>query len=448
MDATKFDSQKLCKVEKHKVPVIDVDMSTNSSLLRTLLSDNRYVYVVDNTDSLFGIISKGDYLYKFHSNNHVNKQYCFVKDDNNISESIALLTKEKKMSEFPVLDADGKFLYVLREKKNIILSFDFDWTLCDTKDIDEFFSKFNHIYYISPGSKIAGLIDRISSQFNIDKIDDITLCEEGDLVICEDFIGEKKCLWYNIDEIYLTILSTSTIRRLFASGVSYYFFQSPEHRKIRLENRIYLSQDIDSWSKEDLALIYEDDIKDMQYWLNRDDKNILFDEIDGRYLPVDATSETYNVQNNERITDSQPENYVHTIWVIGTCIVRGFGCCDENTIPSILQRILSDHGYADYIVRNLGTGGGLNLYSDIRDFVNILRTDVSKGDIVLHLGHNCWELANSKVVFNEYYELSWIFNRRHERKCFLNTAPHLTPYANRIVAEYIYEIIHEELSTY
>lgn len=436
---------KYARIEKHEIPVVDVKMSTDSTLLQALLSTHRYVYVENDAGNLYGIISRNDYRDKFHSNNHINTHYCFVKDDSNISETAALLTKEKHVNEFPVLSDDGQLLYVLRKKKNIILTFDFDWTLCYTEDINNFFSKYSHIYYISLTTKISNLIDRISSSFDIDRIDDLSICQEDDLVICEGYLGNNKCSWCSIDEIYLTILSVSAVRRLSANGIKYYFFQCPEHHKLRPENRVYLTTNINTWSKEDLAPIYEDDVKDMQYLLNRDNKNISFGEINGRYLPLDATSETYNVRNNERVTVAQPQNYRHTIWVIGTCIVRGFSVCDENTIPSILQSKLNDNGYKDYIVRNLGTGGDLNLYSDIRDFVNILRTDVSEGDLVLHLGHNCWELMNSKVNFDEYYELSWLFNRKHNRRCFLNGCAHLTPYANRKATDYIYEIIQKEL---
>ena len=48
----------------------------------------------------------------------------------------------------------------------------------------------------------------------------------------------------------------------------------------------------------------------------------------------------------------------------------------------------------------MGTGGGLNIYSDIRDFVNILKSDLKAGDVVLHLGYNCWE--KSKAEFENY----------------------------------------------
>lgn len=90
-------------------------------------------------------------------------------------------------------------------------------------------------------------------------------------------------------------------------------------------------------------------------------------------------------------------------------------------------------------------GGGLNFYSDIRDFVNILRMNVQADDLVIHIGFNCWELDNSKVEFDDYYELSWLFNKKHKNRCFLNAAPHLTPYANEIVSEYIYENIFKDM---
>lgn len=43
--------------------------------------------------------------------------------------------------------------------------------------------------------------------------------------------------------------------------------------------------------------------------------------------------------------------------------------------------------------------------------------------------------------FDNYYELSWIFNRRHKMRCFINASSHLTPYANEVVCEYIFDEI-------
>lgn len=40
------------------------------------------------------------------------------------------------------------------------------------------------------------------------------------------------------------------------------------------------------------------------------------------------------------MTFYQPDSYDHTIFVIGTCIARGFGVSDRMTIPSILQEKL------------------------------------------------------------------------------------------------------------
>lgn len=184
----------------------------------------------------------------------------------------------------------------------------------------------------------------------------------------------------------------------------------------------------------------------MEYWTSGVYAKVSFCESNGRYLPVNVSSGTYNVVDNQRLTIGQPDHYDHTIYVIGTCIARGYGVSDEWTIPSILQKKLSHEGYDKYIVRNFGTRGGLNAYSDIRDFVNISRIDIRAGDIVIHLGYNCWELEKSKVEFEEYYELSWLFNRKYERRCFINAAPHLTAYANEVVAEYIYGNIKKELS--
>ena len=432
-------------IHRNKVPIINSISSTNVSILECLLSDYQYIYVEDNNLCLEGIISRSDYLDKFEFNNHINSNFLYIQDNQDVLFAADKLITENNIKEIPVINTSKNLLYIIRKRENIILNFDFDWSLCDSILIKQFFSKYNNIFYLTTTNKINGLIDNTSDYLKITKINDFSVCQDNDLLICSKYIGTKKVTTYTINYIYLTLLSMSAVNRLSLKGAKYFFFQSPINKKLRKENKIYLTRNTDVWTNEDLTLVYGDDTKSMAYWLQHDNKKIDFGEFNGRYLLLDTQSETYNVKDNQRVTCYQPQHYTHTIWVIGTCIVRGYGTSDEMTIPSILQYKLNTEGYGHYIVRNLGTGGGLNNYADIRDFVNILRSDVKEGDIIIHIGYNCWELKDSKLNFDEYYELSWLYNRKHTQRCFLNGAPHLTPYANKIASEYIYSNIIKDL---
>lgn len=155
-----------------------------------------------------------------------------------------------------------------------------------------------------------------------------------------------------------------------------------------------------------------------------------------------CTSETYNVKDNHRIVIGNPRSWEKTIYIFGTCIVRGYAAEDKHTIPSLLQGILHDNGIKDIRIVNFGGGGGLDNYSDIRDFMNILSTDMKKNDIVIHIGYNVWDVHDRFIKYLQFekkYELSQLFNKDHEYRCFIDIPVHLTPYANTVVAEYIWE---------
>ena len=447
MDFSKNDKNDQVEIiNRRELPIINLNTSFDIKLLEKLLSSCRYVYVESDDKSLIGIIGRDDLRYKYGQEDHINRNFIFLNEDiNTISEAHKLIG-EKKSREVPVLNSSNQLLYAIGKRKNIINRFDFDWSLCDVDYVKDFFSKYENVYYFTYTNKIKGLVNKVFDFQEIKRIEDEVECRNKDLIICDSLFDNKGFTRHSINQIYLTILSRSIVRSLLLKRVKYYYFQSPIDYKIRKENKIYLNKKIDNWTEEDLKPIYLDDEKDMEHWLLQDYKNIKFGEIDGRYLPLDAKSKTYNVRNNQRVTFYQPQYYKNTIWVIGTCIVRGFGVSDEMTIPSILQNKLNCSGYNQYIVRNLGTGGGLIDYSDIRDFVNIARTSVSKGDIVIHIGYNCWEMEGTKMDFEEYYELSWLFNRKHLQRCFFNDAPHLTPYANRVVVDYIFKNIEKDLS--
>jgi hypothetical protein len=141
-----------------------------------------------------------------------------------------------------------------------------------------------------------------------------------------------------------------------------------------------------------------------------------------------------------RYTPNTPEVFDRTIWIFGPCIVGGYGVYDAKTIPSILQKLLANNKIENVRVVNFG-GCGLNDFSDIKDFINMLLTDINKNDIIIHMGHDVWGKPLSKVRFEHYHELSWLLNRRHAQRIFVNLYLHLTPYGNEVIAKYIFDVL-------
>lgn len=434
-----------CRIELDDIAQINYNESKNADFLKTLFLSHRYVYVRNESHRLLGIITPTSFQNHFSVGKYVNYSFRYAIDcelGGGCIEAAAEIIKETRCQEVPVLSEYGELLYVLRKSKNLINSFDFDWNLCDIRFTLEYLEGFNNVLYFRENQSIVGLKNHISGFIKVKKMDKIEDVQKNDLLIHEGYMHLDNFANCTIGEIYLSAIARTALKCLMSNGIDYFFFQTPVSNKLKDENKIFCRNPT-LLSEEELLLIYQEDRADVAYWTSGDFHNVDFRKTDeGRYLPANVNSKTYNVFNNERMTFYQPDSYDHTIFVIGTCIARGFGVSDRMTIPSILQEKLIKNSYK-YIVRNLGTGGGLNIYSDIRDFVNILKSDLKAGDVVLHLGYNCWE--KSKAEFENYFELSELFNRKHSQRCFLNDAPHLTPYSNRVVTDYIFENIKDKL---
>lgn len=438
-------------IEISKIAYICYEDAFDLERLISLFCEHTYIYVYDSNDRLYSIITIGDFKKYSRASEYMNRNFLYVTEGDNLNRDIDRIVQEKNIKEIPVLNIEGKLLYIKRKIKNIIYSFNFDWTLCSNKIINQFFNGYKRICYFNKSEKVKGLQKLISSStIKMEQINSINDCKPEDVFIIHNEYLSGGIKAYNINEIYLNILSKTVVQNLLMHEVNYFFFQTPLDNKFKQENRIYYQQDLESLSADTAELIncFGDCTEDIKYITQHGYSKIDFCEVGGRYLLKDAHSDTYNVHNNQRVTLNQPIEYRHTIYVFGTCIARGYGVSDGSTISSLLQMQLNRNGFTKYRVVNYGTGGGLNTYSDIRDFVNICKTDIKEKDIVIHLGYNCWELDESNVKFDNYYELSELFNQKHEKRCFIDAAPHLTPYANGIVSEYIFSKIKNNLLIY
>ncbi|MBP5384821.1 MAG: adenylyltransferase/cytidyltransferase family protein [Lachnospiraceae bacterium] len=72
----------------------------------------------------------------------------------------------------------------------------------------------------------------------------------------------------------------------------------------------------------------------------------------------DYASALINVVQGKRVTIGQPKEYNKTIHVYGRCGVFGYAVEDAETMPSLIQKKLTEKGYADIRVENHGLWGG------------------------------------------------------------------------------------------
>ena len=95
----------------------------------------------------------------------------------------------------------------------------------------------------------------------------------------------------------------------------------------------------------------------------------------------DCTGRLVNVVGGHRVTVGQPGTFGRTIHVYGRCGAFGYAVEDADTLPSQLQRALSERGFADVRVVNHGLWGGDDDCVD-RNFLHEV-SGFKAGDVVL-----------------------------------------------------------------
>lgn len=94
-----------------------------------------------------------------------------------------------------------------------------------------------------------------------------------------------------------------------------------------------------------------------------------------------------------RITTEAPENYVGTIYLVGTCIYAGYAVGDGDTVASILQKKLNSLGKS-YRVVNFSLGGS-NFWNQID---RISEVTMNSHDIVIYWVNEFWNREDDKYV--------------------------------------------------
>lgn len=227
-----------CRIEKSAVAVIGCNEAMNVELLKRLFCNNDYVYVETASHCLNGIISVGDFRNKFDIRNHINTSFRFLLDGENVLDEAKEIYEKTGVREIPVLNVKRKLLYVMRKKQDIINSFAFDWKLCDVTYMQDFFKTAHNVYYFDESDKISELKSFASSFMEIKQIDSVERCKTENMLIHNGYAADIVNS-YPINEIYLSVLSRSTVKYLREKEVRYYFFQSPVAEKLRKENKIF-----------------------------------------------------------------------------------------------------------------------------------------------------------------------------------------------------------------
>jgi hypothetical protein len=103
-----------------------------------------------------------------------------------------------------------------------------------------------------------------------------------------------------------------------------------------------------------------------------------------KIVPASLSSEYVNVEQNQRRTMDSPEKYSNKIKILGGSDVFGFGCEDDHTFSSFLQRkLLIKELTVTYKVENHGLLGHPLLIC----INSLLQQHIDPGDIVILFGY-------------------------------------------------------------
>ena len=158
-------------------------------------------------------------------------------------------------------------------------------------------------------------------------------------------------------------------------------------------------------------------------------------DVHGKRHYFDYNSPLKNIKNGHRITIGQPENAEKTLFMIGGCGTFGYGCADEDTSSTNLQKAINNAGES-LKVENYGS------------FLNYRRKDMYQtlfdlpakdGDIVVV---EVWSnLPDICVPYFDFLNLRELFVRPHNYGNVFIDYSHLSHIGQKVFANKIFEHI-------
>ena len=152
---------------------------------------------------------------------------------------------------------------------------------------------------------------------------------------------------------------------------------------------------------------------------------------------LDYSGKLKNIKNGHRITLNQPTKFSKTIYMLGGCGTFGYGCADEDTSSSNLQKLFNENNI-EYKVENYGSF--LNYRTKDR-FQFLFDLKVNDGDVIII---EVWsKLPNICEKYFDYLDLKELFYRPHNYgDVFVDySQAHLSYIGQKVFAEKIFEFL-------
>lgn len=165
-----------------------------------------------------------------------------------------------------------------------------------------------------------------------------------------------------------------------------------------------------------------------------------FKSENGIYRLVDKKGKYSNVVDGHRVTVGVPSDPVGTVYMFGPSTMYGPNTDDENTLPSLVQKILNEKGY-NYAVKNCSNYAGGDIDWQAEYIEQMLEQEEFKGnDIVLTMLGG--ELTVDAV--RRYFpllDLQALFDRPHDHGEVFTGIYHLCPEGYKIIAPPVFEYL-------
>lgn len=156
------------------------------------------------------------------------------------------------------------------------------------------------------------------------------------------------------------------------------------------------------------------------------------------YRHEDYASKYVNVIEGKRIVCNQPKNTTKTLHIYGRCGVFGYAVEDKNSLPSLIQLYLSNHGINDMKIVNHGLWGGDDTILDY-NFLNDC-VGFKEGDIVMFYRRHIDKrlLKHFEECGVKYKEITHEWHQYPEATwCFYDKPGHMNHIGYRNAAEII-----------
>ena len=213
-------------------------------------------------------------------------------------------------------------------------------------------------------------------------------------------------------------------------NINGYLRKYTDKQAIRLEG---VSEEKRTEVRKEIAEDFYGELYTDKYWKEIMLMPFAAQNINGVNRLTDVNSKYLNVKNGERRTCNQPEQFDRTIYFFGPCIVIGNYVEDQHTIESFLQSILIDKGYQCRVV-NCGCWVGPI------DCGRIMETKFREGDVVIVYSYDkifegITDINIVDVADINNIPVEWSTDR----------LLHCNHKANKLYAEYIFEVIEENI---